>query len=147
MPIDYAGFALIVLGIIFMVAEAFLPSFGAMGLGGIISFIAGSFLLFDTEIPGFNLPWQLITGVTITTGIFLIGIVQLVLHSRVRPVVSGVETMVGKIGIIEKEMDRCWVIVNGERWKAASNNALVEKQKVRIIRVNGLTLLVEAIDK
>lgn len=147
LPIDYVGLSLIVLGIVFMIAEAFLPSFGALGLGGIISFITGSFLLFDTEIPGFNLPWQIITGVTITTGLFLIVVAQLALRSRLKPVVSGVETMIGKIGVIEKEGDRCWVIVNGERWKANSQAVLFEKQKVKIVRVDGLTLWVEAIDK
>jgi len=146
LPINYVGFILIVLGIIFMVAEAFLPSFGALGLGGIVSFAIGSFLLFETNAPGFTLPWQLITGITITTSLFLIGLVQLLLRSRYRPVVSGTETLIGKSGVIEKDGDRFWVIVNGERWKVKSDNSLYEKQSVKIVRVDGLTLHVEPLN-
>ncbi|OGT43658.1 MAG: hypothetical protein A3F13_10080 [Gammaproteobacteria bacterium RIFCSPHIGHO2_12_FULL_40_19] len=146
LPINYAGFTLIVLGIIFMVAESFLPSYGALGLGGIVGFLIGSFLLFDTEAPEFTLPWQLISGVTITTGLFMIGLVQLILRSRFKPVVSGVETMIGKVGIIEKDTDHFWVLINGGRWKATSKDALFDKQTVTIMRVDGLTLIVKAID-
>src|SRR3990167_1282367 len=121
---SYVGFILIVLGIIFMVAEAFLPSFGALGFGGIVSFVMGSFLLFKTDAPGFTLPWQLITGITITTSLFLIGLVQLLLRSRYRPVVSGTETLIEKSGVIEKDGDRVWVTVSGERWKVKSNDLL-----------------------
>lgn len=143
LPINYAGFLLIVLGIIFMVAEAFLASFGALGFGGIASFVIGSFLLFDTEAPGFTLPWALIAGVAITTGLFMIGLVQLLVRSRSKPVVSGTESMIGKNGIIEKDGDHFWVLVNGERWKVKSEDLLYDKQSVKIVRVEGLTLIVK----
>ena len=146
LPINYVGFILIVLGIIFMVAESFVPSYGSLGLGGIVGFLIGSFLLFETEVPGFTLPWKLISGVTITTGLFMIVLVQLLLRSRLKPVVSGVETMIGKSGVIEKDGDHFWVLINGERWKATSNDMLFEKETVTIICVDGLTLIVKAID-
>lgn len=144
LPINYAGFILIVLGIIFMVAESFLPSFGALGLGGIVGFLIGSFLLFETDVPGFGLPWQIIIGMTITTGLLMIILLQLLLRSRHKPVVSGAEAMIGKTGIIEKDDNHIWVIVNGERWKAESNEVLLDQQKVKIVRVNGLVLFVKA---
>lgn len=144
LPINYAGFILIVLGIIFMIAESFLPSFGALGLGGIVGFLIGSFLLFETDAPGFGLPWQIIIGMTITTGLLMIILLQLLLRSRHKPVVSGAEAMIGKTGIIEKDDNHIWVIVNGERWKAESNEVLLDQQKVKIVRVNGLVLFVKA---
>lgn len=147
LPINYAGFLLIIIGIIFMVAEVFFPAFGSLGFGGIVSFVIGSFLLFDTEAPGFTLPWQLITGVAITTGLFMIGLVQLLVRSRFKPVVSGTQTLIGKMGLIEKDGDHFWVIVQGERWKVASNDTLHDKQSVKIVRVNGLTLVVEPSNK
>ena len=60
LPVSYAGLALILLGIAFMVAEAFLPSFGALGIGGIIAFVVGSLMLIDTDMPGYGIPWPLI---------------------------------------------------------------------------------------
>jgi len=146
LPINYVGFILIVLGIIFMVAEVFFPSFGALGLGGIISFVIGSFLLFDTEIPGFILPWQLIAGITITSGLFLIGLTQLLLRSRYKSVVSGVQTLVGKTGVIEQDGDHFWILINGERWGVKSEDLLYNRQSVRVVRVDGLTLIVKAFD-
>lgn len=146
LPINYAGFILVILGVIFMVAECFLPAFGAIGFGGIVSFIIGSFLLFDTDVPGFALPWQLITGISIITALFLIGAIQLILRSRRRPVVSGTETLIGKSGTIEKDRDHSWVIVNGERWNVSSSDVLCDKQQVIIIRTEGLTLVVKSIN-
>lgn len=145
LPINYAGFLLIVLGIIFMVAEIFFPSFGALGFGGIISFVIGSFLLFDTTAPGFTLPWSLIAGVAITTGLFMIGLMQLLIRSRFKPVVSGTQTLIGKNGTIEKDGNHFWVMVNGERWKVKSNDVLFDKQSVKIAQVDGLILIVQAI--
>lgn len=146
LPINYAGLILIVLGIIFMVAETFVSSFGALGLGGIVSFVIGSFLLFETKAPGFSLPLSLIAGVTITSALFLIGLTQLLLRSWFKPVVSGTETMIGKMGVIEKDEDRFWILINGERWNVKSKNVLQDKQLVKIIRVEGLTIIVEPHD-
>lgn len=80
-------------------------------------------------------------------GLFLIGLMQLLLRSRHKPVVSGTQTLIGKRGIIEKDGDRFWVIVNGERWKVKSNDLLQDKQLAKIVRVDGLTLIVEALNK
>ncbi len=143
LPINYAGFALIILGVIFMVAEAFVPSFGALGFGGIIGFIVGSFLLLDTNAPGFTLPWQLIIGITAATAIFMIGVIQLLLRSRHRKVVSGAEGMVGMVGVIEQDADVNWVIVAGERWHVKSDEPLTNKQTVTVVKVEGLVLVVK----
>ena len=56
LPVNYAGLALIILGIAFMIAEAFLPSFGVVGLGGVAAFVAGALILIDTELPDFGIP-------------------------------------------------------------------------------------------
>lgn len=146
LPINYAGFVLMFLGVVFMVAEVFVPSFGVLGFGGIIGFLIGSFLLMDTHIPGFSLPWQLIVGVTATTALFLIGAIQLIIRSRQRPVVSGSEGMIGKIGVIEKVGEQTWVMIQGERWHVKSNETLHHQQQVTIVAVDGLYLQVRASD-
>ena len=145
LPINYAGFVLILLGIVFMVSEVFVPSFGALGFGGIIAFLIGSFLLLETKAPGFTLPWQLIIGVTVTTALFMIGLIQLLVRSRFRKVVSGAEGMVGKTGLIEKRGDETWVHVMGELWRVKSDAPLENGQSVTIVRLEGLTLVVQPI--
>ena len=68
LPVNYAGLALIALGIAMMVAEALLPSFGALGIGGIVAFVVGSMMLIDTDVPGFGVAWHLIGGVALLRG-------------------------------------------------------------------------------
>lgn len=147
LPINYTGFILIILGIIFMISEAFVPSFGALGFGGVISFILGSFLLLETQSPGYTLPWQLIIGVAVTTVIFMIGLIQLFWRSRKRPIVSGTEGMIGEVGEVEKDASSCWVKVHGERWHVRSDAPLVNEEKVKVVHVDGLTVIVEPVSQ
>jgi membrane-bound serine protease (ClpP class) len=88
MPISYVGLALIVLGIIMMVSEAVLPSFGALGLGGLAAFIIGSIMLIDTDVAGYGISWMLIAPVAATTALFSFVVVGLALRARKRPVVT-----------------------------------------------------------
>ena len=82
LPVNYAGLALIVLGIAFMVAEMFLPSFGSLGIGGVIAFALGSVILIDSELPGFRIPYGLIAGVTAASAAFLFIVVGMVIRGR-----------------------------------------------------------------
>ncbi|MDX1376571.1 MAG: nodulation protein NfeD, partial [Burkholderiales bacterium] len=96
LPVNYAGLALIVLGIAFMIAEAFTPAFGALGVGGLVAFIIGSVILFDEEkAPGFEIPYTLIGGVAVASAGFLFLVIGMFARGRRRPVVSGREEMVG----------------------------------------------------
>jgi len=72
LPINYVGLALIFMGIAFMVAEAFIASYGVLGVGGVIAFIIGSVMLIDTELPGFNIALWLIVSVGVVTGLFVV---------------------------------------------------------------------------
>src|SRR5919109_1186471 len=96
LPVNYAGLALIVLGIGFMVAEAFLPAFGSLGVGGIIAFVIGSVILFDeAELPGFEMPWGLVAGVTVASAAFVFFVVGMAVRNRKPPIVSGREYLIG----------------------------------------------------
>lgn len=145
LPINFAGLGLMLLGIVFMVAEAFAPSFGALGLGGVIAFVAGSIMLMDTGIPGYGLSLSLILGVALTSALFFIFIVGMALKARRRPVVSGAEEMLGANGIASEEFSGAGhVLVHGEIWQAESAQHLSKGQPVRVISRDGLTLHVEA---
>lgn len=142
LPINYAGLALILLGVAFIISELMLPAFGAFGIGGVIAFLAGSILLFQPDEVGFALPMKLILAVTVVTAVFFFGVGALVLRSRRRPVVTGREAMLGKLGHVFIDRGQVWIDVEGERWQAVQDQDLQPGQQVKIIRVIGLKLLV-----
>lgn len=150
LPISYAGLGLILLGIAFMVAEAFAPSFGALGIGGVIAFAVGSIILMDTEVEGYRIAWPLVATVTATSALFFIGVVMMALRARKRQVVSGAEEMVGMVGeaLETFAMDassryRGRVRVHSEEWQARAARAIAHGQTVRVLSMQGLILEVE----
>ena len=141
LPINYAGLALILLGIAFFVAEAFVPSFGALGVGGGAALAFGALLLIDGNSPGFGIPPVLIGGLTVVSAAFVIGVVGMAAKARRRPVVSGTPWMLGASGeVLEFGDDERWALVNGERWRIRASKTLCPGQRVRVTRVDGLTL-------
>ena len=146
LPINYAGFGLIILGISFMVAEAFVPSFGALGIGGVIAFVIGSIILMDTDVPGFAVSLPLIaTFALISSSLFTIVLVMAI-KARHRPVVSGREELVGAIAeAIQNFNSQGYIHLHGENWNAQSDTPIKKDQKVRVIKVEGLTLHIEPI--
>lgn len=143
LPVNYAGLALIVLGIAFMVGEAFLPSFGALGLGGVIAFIIGAVILIDTELPGFGVPLALIFTIAVLSAVLIIGIAGVAMKTRQRAVVIGGSEMLGEIGeVVEATPEGGWVQVRGENWHVLSSTPLQPGQKVRVVARKGLALQV-----
>jgi membrane-bound serine protease (ClpP class) len=147
LPVNYAGLALMLLGIAFMIAEVFLPSFGAIGVGGIVAFVLGSLLLIeDTDLPGFEIPYALIAGAAAASAGFLILMVGMLVRSRRSAVVSGREEMLGATGEALGDFDlEGWARVHGEQWKVRSNRPVRRGQKLRVTAMEGLVLRVEPV--
>mgnify|MGYP002712920947 CR=1 FL=1 len=144
LPISYAGLALMVLGIVLMISEAFVPSFGALGLGGIAAFILGSVMLIDTDVPGYGLPWMLIVPVAVTSALFSFFVASMALRARQRPVVTGAEEMIGATGVtLEDIAHEGWARVHSERWRVRSTVPLPRGQAIRVRARHGLVLDVE----
>jgi membrane-bound serine protease (ClpP class) len=150
LPVNYAGLALIVLGLMFMGAEAFLPSFGILGLGGIVAFVAGGLMLIDTELPGYGIPPALIGTLAVGCALLLIGTARLALAARRRPVTAGAATLIGALARVESVAGggrrEAWVRVEGEIWQAVSSLPLAPAQAVKIVGRKGLTLEVVPVD-
>jgi membrane-bound serine protease (ClpP class) len=145
LPVNYAGLALIILGMSFMVAEAFVPSFGVLGLGGVVAFVFGSVILLDTDVPGYGISWTLIATVAVTSLVFFLGVVALAVKARGRPVVSGREQLVGMRGeALESFIGAGRVRVRGEEWQARASAPIALGERVRVTGLDGLTLIVEA---
>lgn len=146
LSVNYAGLALVAVGVGMIVAEFFFPTFGSLGLGGLIAFIVGSLILFDTDIPGMNIGLPVIAAVATVGGLAIVAMAWLASRSLRRPVVTGVQTMVGENAeVLEAFSDKGRVRLGGEIWNARSSSAVQAGQIVRITRVDGLTVWVEPV--
>jgi len=145
LPVNYAGLGLIILGLAFMIAEVFLPSFGVVGIGGVVAFMIGSVMLIDTDIPGFGIPWSVIVPVGLASALFIFFVGGMALKSRQRPVVSGREELVGSSGEVLEDFDGKdgWARVHGETWRIRCKQPLGRGQKIRVVRMDGLIFDVE----
>jgi membrane-bound serine protease (ClpP class) len=145
LPVNYAGLALILLGVALMAAEAFAPSFGVLGVGGVVAFVIGSIMLMDTDVPGFQVYWPLVGGVAAGSALLFLTFVYFMMRARQRAVVSGAEEMEGASGqVVDWTDGQGRVRTHGEVWKARSEiGALEAGTPVRVRQVEGLTLVVE----
>jgi membrane-bound serine protease (ClpP class) len=151
LPVNYAGAALILLGIGFMAAEAFLPSFGILGIGGVVAFVFGALILIDTDVPGFGIPLALIVSLALSSALLIVLIVGMALRARGRLQVSGDQPLLGSRAAIlaVQADDPCggWVLLQGERWQVQSDTPLVPGQQVQVQARKGVRLDVIAADR
>ena len=145
LPINYAGLALVVVGLVFIISEVFVTSGGILGLGGVIAFVMGSIILFDDEYLAVSLP--LIGGVAAIAAGFLLWILRRLSTIRRKQVVSGLEYLIGQVAEVTHNFTgKGRVRVEGESWVAESKVPLLAGQKVRIKSVDHLVLKVDALD-
>ncbi|MFZ0788003.1 MAG: nodulation protein NfeD [Chromatiaceae bacterium] len=145
LPVNYAGLALILFGVAFMAAEAFVPSFGALGLGGLVAFLAGSVILMDER--GMPISPAVIASTGLASGAFFIWVLSRLVRLRRRAPVVGTEHLIGAIGETlddfgtgDQRSGR--VRVAGEIWSASADSPLHRGQRVRVLSVTGLHLSV-----
>jgi membrane-bound serine protease (ClpP class) len=144
LPVNYAGLALLSLGIIFMLAEAFVPSFGALGFGGVIAFVFGSIILFDQEATGYAVSLSLILSLSLISAGFFLFVVGAAVKARQRPVVSGKEEMLAASGVVIDDFEgRGRIRIHGEVWMAESSVPLRRGERVQVVAVEGLILKVQ----
>ena len=144
LPVNYVGLGLIMLGLAFMIAEVFMPSF-VLGIGGVIAFVIGSVMLIDTGIPGYGVPLILIVPIGIASALFIFVVAGMALKARRRPVVSGREELIGSSGEVLEDFDGKdgWARVHGETWRIRCRQPLGRGQKIRVVRMDGLIFDVE----
>lgn len=151
LPVNYAGVGLILLGLAFMIAEAFLPSFGAIGFGGVVAFVVGAVILMDTDVPGFGIPLTLIIGMALISALLLMTLVGMALKARRRAPVSGDAGLVGSLatvtGLLPGLPMSGWVQLQGEKWQVRSLSPLRLGQQVRVVARKGVLLDVTVQDE
>lgn len=148
LPVSFAGVALILLGITFMIAEAFLPSFGVVGFGGIVAFVVGALILIDTDAPGFGIPLALIGTLALLSALLIGGVLGMALKARQRALVSGDAGLVGSLVTVTQVMASdpfCGVVLaQGEQWQVQCATPLQTGQNVRVTARHGVMLEVSA---
>jgi len=145
LPLDYAGLALVVLGIAFMIAEAFMPTFGILGFGGIAAFVIGAAMLVNTNIPAYRVSYSVIATMALVSAAFLILLMGYVWRSQRKRAVSGAEQLAGgEAVVLSWEGGEGYVWAQGERWHARGDKPFAAGQKLRVKRLDGLTLIVAA---
>jgi len=141
LPVNYAGFGLIILGILLMIGEALAPSFGVLGIGGVIAMVIGSIILIDTDVPGFMISRPLIGAIALASAFGLMAIIGIAMKARKRPVVSGREELIGAQGTALLDFEHSGsVFVHSERWSAVTSSPLRKGQAVEVTGIDGLTL-------
>ena len=144
LSVNYAGLALVAVGTGMIIAEFFFPAYGSLGIGGLIAFVVGSLILFDSDVPGLNVGRPVIAACATVGALMIGGIVYLATRAMRHPVVTGAQAMIGDSAEVLADFSgRGRVRYGGELWNARSQGALRAGEQARIVKVEGLTLWVE----
>lgn len=144
LSVNYAGLALIALGLALIVGEAFAPSFGALGVGGIVAFTIGSIMLFEGEVPGFRIARGLIGGTAAAAAIVMLLTAGLFMRSRRARVTTGVEQLLQEQAVALEDFASVGrVDIHGEIWRAVTRTPVKKGARLKVVRIDGLTLEVE----
>src|SRR5881398_2078985 len=145
LPVNVSGLALIALALMLFIFDIYAPTHGVLTIGGIISFLIGSLMLFNRADPLFRLSLGYIIPATLITALFFVFVVGKGLRAQLLPVKAGAETMVGKKVIALTPIDSRGgrIFVEGEYWNAVSDTPIGKEDVAEIAAVQGLTLKVQ----
>jgi membrane-bound serine protease (ClpP class) len=147
LPVNYAGVALIILSAIFFILEIYVTSHGLLSVGGVISLVIGSLILFGSDQPFLRVSWEVIMVVVIIIVIFVGLLLFLGIKAQFRKPSAGKEGLVGERGIARTDIDDKGgtAFVHGEWWNAVSEKPIKRGAKIRVIDSEGMILKVEEI--
>lgn len=144
LPINYAGLFLILFGILLFITELYVPSYGLLTTGGIISLVLGSMMLIDTPYPFLRVSLNVILPVALSIAAIFFFLVGAIIRAHSQKTTTGKEGLIGAIGSAETEIKKTGkIMVHGELWNAVSDEDINEKEKVKVVALNGLLLKVE----
>jgi len=141
--VNYAGLALMALGIGLLLAEAFVPTAGVVGIGGVIAFVIGSIMLFHRGVPGYEVNVGVIAGLAFCAVALLAMLLRLVTRARRARPFLGDEPMLQASGELLQAVPaggESWALIGGERWRIHCEVALPAGTRVRVTARHGLLL-------
>ncbi|MFA7669013.1 MAG: nodulation protein NfeD [Burkholderiaceae bacterium] len=148
LPVNWAGVALLGFGMLMMIGELFLPSFGALGIGGLLAFVLGGLFMTGPDVPKYyelSIPFLISMG--LASAAIIIGTGTLALRSRKVATVSGHEAMLGEQGtVVGTEGGMVYAEIGGENWRVACSEALQPGDQVSVTGIDGLKLRVDRVN-
>lgn len=146
LPVNYAGFLLIVLALIFFIMELKITSYGLLSVAGVVSMLLGSIMLFEGDSPEFRVSLRVVLPTLALVSAFFVAVATLAFRAQVSKPRTGVDGLAGEIGVVKHAIDpegKGKVQVHGELWKARAGQPVAEGVRVRVVGVDGLVLEVE----
>jgi membrane-bound serine protease (ClpP class) len=141
LSVNFAGLGLMLVGLALIVAEAFLPTYGSLGIGGVAALVIGSIVLWDNDVPGFHIARGLLAGVAFAAGVAMLITITYFARARRAPVVTGVEQLLREPAVALADFTQSGPVqIVGERWTAVTRTPVREGQRLRVLAVRGLTL-------
>jgi membrane-bound serine protease (ClpP class) len=146
-PVNYAGFLLIILAIVFFIMEMKIASYGLLSIAGITSLLLGSLMLFESNGTDMRLSWKVLVPTLMVVSGFFVAISGLVFKSQLSKPKTGARGLLGEIGVVKEPiLQEGKVFVHGELWKAISKDSIEKGAKVRVVKIENLVLEVEPIE-
>ena len=144
LPVNYAGILLIIFAVILFIAEIKVVSHGVLTMGGVVSLILGSIMLFESPDPALRVSWSVLVPTVAIVSLFFVAVISIAVRAQMRKVLTGGEGMIGALGETASEVfGRGKVIIRGEYWDATSKAPIGKGRPVKVVRVNGLKIEVE----
>ncbi|WED43026.1 NfeD family protein [Legionella cardiaca] len=146
LPMSYAGLGLIILGILFIIGEAYAPSFGALGFGGTVAFIIGSILLIDSNHNSYRIAWSAIWAMAAANLLILLTLGTMTFKSRKKKLMHGIAVLLGAEGRTLGEVNpQGQAVIRGEIWAVHSKQPIAADKRIKVIATQGLQLEIEEI--
>lgn len=144
LPVNYAGFLLIFLALVFFIMELKITSYGLLSVAGVVAFLLGSIMLFKGGDPDVKVSWRVILPTLTVVCAFFVGVAALVFKAQVSQPRTGADGLSGKTGVVKQRIDPAGKIqIHGELWRAVADKPIAEGVRVRVLAMDGLTLTVE----
>ena len=149
LPVNYAGVLLILLAIILFLLEIKIPSYGVLTIGGVISFLVGSIMLYDPQTPFVQVSWEVIAVVTIATVVFFVFAVGMGIRAQAKKKVGGREEIMEATAKALEDFQEGsgQVLFDGEIWQASSTDPVQKGEMVKVTHLEGLKMTVKKVDK
>jgi membrane-bound serine protease (ClpP class) len=146
LPVNYAGMLLIIFSVLLFIAEIKVMSHGLLTVGGMVSLVMGSLMLFDSTDPALRVSWLVLLPAVATISLFFMAVIALVVKAQRQKRYLGEESMVGEEGEAVTDVDAGGrVFIKGEYWHACSDQKVLQGQKVRVVSVAGMKLTIEGL--
>lgn len=144
LPVNYAGVLLIVFAVILFLLEVKIPSYGLLTIGGVLSLILGSVMLFDSPLPFLKVSWEVITFVVIISILFFVFAVGMAIRTHRKKPTTGTVGMIGETGEVYKAINPTGTVkIHGEFWQAYSDVPIKKGERVKVVEYDGQNLKIK----